>query len=90
MQAGSQKTHMLTNIDMYYGPKFVSCNWESSDPSVVAVEAVSSTWYCCWLKSSAPGDAVITGDYVFDVYTINGTVQMTDTVTFRVTVTEPE
>lgn len=90
MQAGSQKTHMLTNIDMYYGPKFVSCNWESSDPSAVAVEAVSSTWYCCWLKSSAPGDAVITGDYVFDVYTINGRVQMTDTVTFRVTVTGPE
>lgn len=90
IQAGSQKIHMLTNIDMYYGPKFVSCSWASSAPSVVAVEAVSSTWYCCWLNSAAPGEAVITGDYVFDVHTINGTVQMTDTVTFRVTVTEPE
>lgn len=90
IQASSQKIHMLNNIDMHYGPKFVSCSWASSDPSVVAVEAVSSTWYCCWLNSAAPGEAVITGDYVFDIHTINGTVQMTDTVTFQVTVTEPE
>lgn len=72
------------------GMDFVSCSWESSDPDIAAVRN-DSIWCNCWVTGVAPGEAVITGVYVFDVKnTTQGVLRMQDTVTFRVTVTEPE
>lgn len=90
IQAGRGWFYGPASTQQPSGKDFVSCSWESSNPDVATVRN-DSIWCNCWVTGVAPGEAVITGVYVFDVkLTTKGVLRMTDTVTFRVTVTEPE